>query len=131
MSGLVLVSWMAVAAAFPQTTPEPVAVGRVVELAVAKSIAAENQVSLQITVGALRKGTEVEVRAEDGRLLGVISPFGSRPAQPKDRSTYTIPVPRDVVKKGRLSVRLILNAPDHSKRAPTQSEVSKVQVSVH
>jgi hypothetical protein len=129
MMKLILVILLSVLTAAAQTDQINIP-GRNVNLRLPKSAAREDRVWLELKVGALTKGTEIEARTADGRLLGVISPYGQTSRSAETVSIYTIPVPRDAFDKGRLRLRLIVDAPDRSQRAPTKRDIRSVRLKV-
>jgi hypothetical protein len=60
--------------------------------------------------------------------IGVVSPFGVRTGQ--DAGTYPLPVPKEAIRDGRLSIRLTISRPGGSPRAPTAGEVRGVKLGV-
>ena len=100
---------------------------RVVTLHLPHRLRAGESVWLEVAVGPLPRGTEIQITAMDGKLVGTISPFG-RPAS-ESGATYTGPVPVDVVGGQQLSVRMILER-DQLRRAPTGEEVRSVRLTV-
>jgi len=60
-----------------------------------------------------------------GQELGVISPFGVRIGQ--DAGTYTLPVPADAIRDGRIAVRLTITQDGAPPRRPTAKEVRSVK----
>lgn len=81
-----------------------------------------------VQVGAIGRGQEVEVTTASGQSLGVISPFGVHAGQAA--GTYPLPVPRDAVRDGRVSLRLTISQFGAPPRAPTAEEVRSVTLSV-
>jgi hypothetical protein len=78
---------------------------------------------VEISLGALARGQEVTVTTASGMPLGTISPFGLRAGA--EAGTYALPVPKEAVTDGRLSIRLSISQPGGS-RAPTPQEVRSV-----
>ena len=74
-----------------------------------------------------RRGQTIEIATAAGRSLGVISPFGARVGQ--DAGTYTVPVPADAIRDGRIAVRLTIRQGDAT-RAPTTEEVRGMKLSI-
>ncbi len=81
---------------------------------------------IQVTVGAIARGQEVEVATMDGRAIGTVSPFGIRAGQ--QAGTYTMPVPPEAIRDGKLSLRLRITQFDGPPRLPTSDEVKDVQL---
>jgi len=63
--------------------------------------------------------------SDDGKLLGTIAPFAIPPGN--KTGTYTIPLPEEAVRRGRVAVRLAVEVMENVTRAPTRSEVEDVQ----
>jgi hypothetical protein len=83
---------------------------------------------LEVQVGPIGRGQEIEVTTAAGQKLGTISPFSVRGGP--DAGTYTLPVPGDAIRNGRLSVRLTISRSDAPPRAPTAREVPSVKLIV-
>jgi hypothetical protein len=83
---------------------------------------------IEVQVGPISRGQEIDVTTASGRELGVISPFGGRVGQ--DAGTYTLPVPADAIRDGRLPVRLTITQFGAPPRAPTEQEVRSVKLNV-
>src|SRR5262249_14265298 len=99
---------------------------RRVVLTLPRTPAAQEAVWLSVRLGVLQRGWRVLVLSDDGRLLGAISPFAI-PAGNK-AGTYTIPLPQDAVRHGRVAVRLAVEIMENVTRAPTRSEVEDVRL---
>lgn len=91
-------------------------------------LAADETAFVIVQVGAIGRGQEVEVTTASGQSLGVISPFSVRAGQ--DAGTYPLPVPRDAVRDGHLSLRLTISQFGAPARAPTAEEVRSVKLNV-
>lgn len=101
--------------------------GRVVKLVLPREPAVDESVWLEVKLGVIERGAEVELETTSGRFLGVISPHGIRTGD--EAGTYTVPVPPDAVSNKRLSLRLTLSRRG-KKRAPTLKEVKKVSLKI-
>lgn len=99
--------------------------GRVVNLVLPRSLTENEGVAVELKLGVLARGAEIQVETTSGRMLGVISPYGIRSGN--EAGTYTVPVPRDAISNQRVSLRIILSYND-SKRAPTTKEVRHVRL---
>jgi hypothetical protein len=86
--------------------------------------AAQEAVWLSVRVGVLRRGARVLVFSDEGTLLGAISPFAIPPG--KEAGTYTIPLPENAVRDGRVVVRLVVEEREHAARPATGGEVEDV-----
>jgi hypothetical protein len=91
-------------------------------------LAADETAFIVVEIGAIGRGQEVEVTTAAGQPLGVVSPFGVRAGQ--HAGTYPLPVPRDAVRDGRLSLRLTISQFGAPPRAPTAGEVRSVKLSL-
>lgn len=94
--------------------------GRMIELVAPHALERADKIELQITVAALPADSRVVVRTEQGEIVGVVTPFGLRPAE----STATITVPRRALIDGRLRLRLQVQEPGAPARAARGNEVS-------
>lgn len=85
-------------------------------------------VVLAVTVGRISRGQTVEIATTDGRLIGTAAPFG--PQRGQGAGTFTIPVPADAVRDGRLALRLRVTTHDAPPRPPTAEEVPELRLSI-
>ena len=83
---------------------------------------------LQVQVGPIARGQEINVTTASGQPLGTISPFAVRPGQ--DAGTYPLPLPAEAIRDGRVAVRLTISQAGGPPRAPTAQEVRGVKVQV-
>jgi hypothetical protein len=83
---------------------------------------------LEVEVGVIHRGQEIEVATTSGQAIGTISPFGIRAGQ--EAGTYVLPVPAGAVRDGRLSLRLRISQLEGPPRAPTPQEVKSLKLSV-
>jgi len=83
---------------------------------------------VEVRVGALPTGHEIELTTDTGRMLGVISPHGIRPG--RDAGIYTVPLPANVIRDGRVRVRLTITRAGAPPRAPSVDEVRGVRLLV-
>ena len=86
--------------------------------------AAQEAVWLSVRVGVLQRGARVLVFSDEGTLLGAISPFAIPPGH--EAGTYTIPLPENAVRDGRVVVRLVVEDRKHAARPATGGEVEDV-----
>ncbi len=101
---------------------------REVELILPRALATGETALVEMQLGTLPRGREIEVSTAAGRELGVISPHGIRTGN--EAGTYTLPIPPDVFTKGHAAIRLSINQPDRTRRAPTADEVKSVRVKI-
>lgn len=111
-----------------QTTGGQQGQGRVVNLVLPREVSAQEAVWVELKLGVLATGAEIEVETTEGKALGTISPHGIRPGN--EAGTYVLPVPPEAITDKRLSLRLVLKQPDSSKRAPTIKEVKNVRLKI-
>jgi hypothetical protein len=83
---------------------------------------------LQIQVGAIGPGKEIEVTTDSGQVLGTISPYGLRTGQ--NGGTYSLPVPTTAFQRDRIVIRLTLTGSGISPRVPNAAEVSGVVLTI-
>ncbi|WP_316159941.1 hypothetical protein [Bradyrhizobium sp. SZCCHNRI20481] len=96
---------------------------RAIDLVLPRPLDASDAPVVEISLGALGRGQEVTVTTASGMPLRTISPFGHRTGA--EAGTYALPVPKEAIKSGRLSIRLSISQPGGS-RAPTPQEVRGV-----
>ncbi|MEA2892204.1 MAG: hypothetical protein QOI05_2997 [Bradyrhizobium sp.] len=101
---------------------------RSIALQLPRPLAANETAFIEVQVGPIGRGRTIEVTTAAGQPLGVVSPFGVRTGQ--DAGTYPLPVPKDAIREGRLSIRLTISQPGGSARAPTADEVRSVKLGV-
>ncbi len=106
------------------TTAAP---GRVVNLVLPRTLSANEVVWIELKLGAVQRGAEIEIETKSGKTLGVVSPHGIRSGD--DAGTYTVPVPPDAISNKRLSLRLTLNH-GRAKREPTPKELKSVRLKI-
>jgi len=102
--------------------------GRVVNLVLPRRLNADEGVVLELKLGVLERGDQIEVEAMSGKLLGAVSPYGIRAGE--EAGTYTVPVPSELVSDRRVSLRIILNHHNRDKRAPTKQELRSVRLQI-
>lgn len=83
---------------------------------------------LELTLGAIERGAEIEIATTSGRLVGVISPFGIRSGQ--QAGTYTVPLPAEAISGDRVALRLSLDTHGRPERAPTTKELKSIRVKI-
>jgi len=99
----------------------------VIELAMPRSVAADEAVQLVIKAGRLPKGARLMITSEEGETLGALTPFGQELG---GGSSATIPVPRSRIVNGRLRLRLVIVEPDAPPRAPRAGEIESLKLIV-
>jgi len=100
---------------------------RVMTLVLPRPLAKGSLAWIDLQLGRLGPGQEIDVTTATGRNLGTISPFGMRVGQ--DAGTFTLPVPADAIVDGRLTIRLAVTQ-SGAARAPTPEEVRGVTLKV-
>ncbi|MFZ1220587.1 MAG: hypothetical protein WAO00_14935 [Chthoniobacterales bacterium] len=101
---------------------------REVESILPRALETGETVLVEVQLGTLPRGLEIEITTASGRELGVISPHGIRTGN--EAGTYTLPIPPDVFSKGRAIIRLSINEPNHTRRAPNEDEVKSVRLKI-
>jgi hypothetical protein len=101
---------------------------RSMTLELSRPLAAGETAFIEVQLGPIGRGRTIEVTTAAGQPLGTVSPFGVRTGQ--DAGTYPVPVPKDAIRDGRLSIRLTISQPGGSARAPTADEVRSVKLGV-
>jgi hypothetical protein len=101
---------------------------REVELILPRALETGETAVVEVRLGTLPRGREIEVTTASGRELGVISPHGIRTGH--EAGAYTLPIPVDVFSNRRTIIRLSINQPDRTLRAPTEDEVKSVRVKI-
>jgi hypothetical protein len=102
--------------------------GRVVTLALPHDLRIGETVWLEVKVGVLQRGDEIEIQTTAGQPLGTISPFGVHASQPA--GTYTVPVPAGDISNGHLSLRLLIDPSGHTQREPSAKEVIRLRLKI-
>jgi hypothetical protein len=98
----------------------------VVELVMPRAASSREAVDLSVQVGAIAKGTEIDITTPSGELIGTVSPFAIRPGQPA--GTYVFPLHEGAIENGRVVVAMSLRRAGEAARAPTPEEVIKVSI---
>ena len=102
--------------------------GRVVNLVLPRSLNEGEGIAVELKLGVLERGDEIQVETTSGKLLGVISPYGIRSGN--EAGTYTVPVPTKEISNNRVSLRLTLNKHSRGKRAPTTQELRSLKLTI-
>ncbi len=84
---------------------------------------------IEVQVGVIGPGQEIEVKTADGRTLGVISPHGIRAG--RAAGVYTLPLPADAICKDRVGITLMVTRSDAAPRSPNADEVRGVRLVVN
>ena len=84
---------------------------------------------IEVQVGVIGPGHEIEVKTADGRMLGVISPHGIRAG--RAAGVYTLPLPADAICNDRVGITLMITRSDAAARVPDVDEVRGVRVVVN
>ena len=101
---------------------------REVELILPRPLETGETVLVEVQLGTLPRGREIEITTESGQELGVISPHGVRTGH--EAGTYSLPIPPNVFRNQHAIIRLSINQPDRTRRAPTAGEVKSVRVKI-
>ena len=101
--------------------------GRVVNLALPRSLTANEGVSVELKLGVLARGAEIVVETMSGKLVGVVSPYGIRAGE--EAGTYTVPLPPEAISNNRVSLRLTLKQ-GREKRTPTTKQIKEVRLQI-
>jgi hypothetical protein len=102
--------------------------GRVVNLVLPRDLSADEVVWVELKLGVIQRGEEIEVETTSGKTLGVISPYGIRSGE--EAGTYPILLPPEAISNRRASLRIILNQTNRSKRAPNAQELRSVRLKI-
>jgi hypothetical protein len=81
---------------------------------------------VEVHLGPIARGRVVTVTTAAGQPLGTISPFGTRVGE--DAGTYTLPLPADAIRDGRVTIRLAISQAGGPPRPPTAQEVPSVRL---
>jgi hypothetical protein len=81
---------------------------------------------IEVHLGPIARGRVVTVTTATGEPLGTISPFGTRVGE--NAGTYTVPVPPDAIRDGRVAIRLAISQAGSPPRPPTTQEVPSVRL---
>jgi len=101
---------------------------RVVTLTLPHPMRTGDTAWLEVKVGIIARGEEIEIATAAGRFLGAISPHGIHSG--RDAGAYTIPLPTDAISDDHISLRLSLGRSGHAQRAPTTQEVKSLRVTI-
>lgn len=96
------------------------------ELALPHAPRPGERVYLEVRLGALAPGQELQLTDARGRSLGTLSPHGARAG--REAGTFVLPVPADAVRAGRLRVRLSVTRAGAPARAPDDNEVEALRL---
>jgi hypothetical protein len=97
-------------------------------LTLPKPLQADDTAYIEVQVGVIGPGQEIEIATPGGRTLGVISPHGIRAGNAA--GTYTLPLPADAICHGRIAVKLMITRSDAAPRVPNADEVRGVRIVV-
>jgi hypothetical protein len=92
------------------------------------SLRAGETVFLEVKVGPVPRGTQIEISTGDGTLLGNISPYGTPAGH--DAGTFTVPVPVGAIVKERISVRFRVSGSGHGQRSAAKDEVKSAVLKI-
>jgi hypothetical protein len=94
-------------------------------LVVPRAPHANETLGVQVRVGVLQHGSEIDVTS-GGVLLGTVSPFAIRGGH--EAGTYTVPLTGVDGRGARVAIRLTLTHFGNRPRAPTAQEVRSVRI---
>jgi hypothetical protein len=86
-----------------------------------RAAAPREAIWLKVTAGSLPRGSILRVTTEDGRPIGAITPFGATPGQTVQ--DYTLPLPKSVTDAAVIRLRIQMQQPNSTSRAPTPGEL--------
>jgi hypothetical protein len=101
---------------------------RAVTLKVPSGVPQGGSAWLEVALGLVERGAEVEVTTAAGRTIGVISPYAIQPGH--EAGTYTVPLPPDAISHDHISLLIWLRRDGKPPRAPKMSEVKSVRISI-
>ena len=104
------------------------AVAQDMTLALPQPLDAGETAYIEVKLGVIGPGQEIEITTPGGRTLGVISPHGIRAG--RAAGTYTLPLPADAICQDRIAIKLRITRSDAKARMPTADEVRGVRVVV-
>jgi hypothetical protein len=115
-------------AASAQTAAPDAAAGTAQELTLTLPHALRNDetAGIEVHLGPIARGRVVTITTASGQPLGTISPIGTRVGA--DAGTYTLPVPPDAIRDGRVTIRLTITQAGGAPRPPTAQEVPSVRL---
>jgi len=94
------------------------------ELVAPRPVGPGDSVQVHITTGRLPRGARLALLAENGEVLGAVTPYP--PERPSN--TASVPVPRSAVVDGHLRLRLLVLEPDAPPRPPRPGEVQRLDL---
>jgi hypothetical protein len=103
--------------------------GKAMTLVLPHPLRAGESAWIEVHVGPIQHGRQIDVTTASGEQLGLISPYGVRPGN--DAGTYTLPVPPDKIRDGRISIRLTISQSGGPPRAANADEVRSVKLIVN
>lgn len=116
---------LALSVLLAQATGVGAAPGRTITLTLPSPGARGHFAILEVTVGSLPSGAEIDVTGPSGERLGTISPFNLKANA--QAGTFSLPLPPSAVKDGRVTIVLSLRVAGES-RTPTADEVKAVKL---
>lgn len=97
-------------------------------LVLPRSLHAGEIAVIEVQVGSIARGQEIQIMTVSGRELGVISTFGVKSGH--EAGTYPVPVPLDAIAGRDLTVHVTITGNGALPRPPTPQEVRNVEVVV-
>ncbi len=98
-------------------------------LTLPKPLHSDETAYIEVQLGVIGPGQEIEITTPGGRTLGVISPHGIRAGNAA--GTYTLPLPANAICHDRVAIKLMITRSDAAPRTPTADEVRGVRVVVN
>lgn len=93
---------------------------RLLSLTVPPATSSYEPLLLEATIGALPRGSLLNIETEGGQLIGTISPFGVTALAPQ---SYTLALPKDAVTGTTIRLRVQVQQAGGALRAPTSQEL--------
>lgn len=106
----------------------PPTTARHINLVLPRPLNPSESALLEVTLGAVERGSEVEILTAEGHIVGGISPYGVQSRH--EAGTYLLPVPPEAISHDRISLLISLRHDGNPPRAPTMDEVKSVKVKI-
>ena len=96
---------------------------RVDTLVVPAGMRADQDLELRVITGPLPERSRVVVRLQNGEIVGAVAPYGAAAG-----GSYTLTLARSAVTEGHVILRLSVELMEGRMRAPTSSEVLRLEL---